>query len=132
MKDFNSLIKKGYAGVKVTSMLNAVLSSEIKPHLRLVQLDELYKIKAHYEKLKYITNAQMTLLFNVYYNFVLLDFRFEDKTKKILLPTKLSEAKPQHIGMKILKQMQKQNTCKTCGKETNKVYCSEKCYSDND
>ena len=77
------LQKSGYTGLKVTSMLKACLSVEMKQHLRLVQLDNLSKINNKYFKLGYISQQEMTLLWNIYWNFVLNDFRFEDKNKKL-------------------------------------------------
>ena len=106
MKNLTSIQKAGYRGVKVTSMLSAILSKEIKQHLRLVQIDNISKIKNKYDKLKYITKEEMTLLWNIYWNFVLNDFRFEDKTKKYTIITGTTEVNPEHIGMKMLNSLQ--------------------------
>jgi len=105
MKNLTSIQKAGYKGVKVTSMLTAILSKEIKPHLRLVQIDNITRIKNKYDRLKYITKDEMTLLWNIYWNFVLNDFRFEDKTKKYTIITGTTEVNPEHIGMKMLKEL---------------------------
>ena len=105
MKDIAKIQKAGYKGVKVTSMLNAILSKEIKPHLRLVQVDNITKIRNKYDRLKYITREEMTLLWNVYWNFVLNDFRFEDKSKKYTIIKTVIEVEPEHIGMKMLKEI---------------------------
>ena len=105
MKNVTPLEKEGYKGIKVTSMLQAVLSVEIKQHLRLVQLDAISKINNKYFKLGYISKQEMTLLWNIYWNFVLNDFRFEDKTKKLTKVDSLKEAKPKHVGMIILNNL---------------------------
>ena len=105
MKAITKIQKSGYKGVKVTSMLNAILSKEIKPHLRLIQVDNVSKIKNKYDRLKYISKEEMTLLWNIYWNFVLNDFRFEDKTKKYTVIKTVIEVEPEHIGMKMLKEI---------------------------
>ena len=103
LKTPTTLQKAGYSGLKVTSMLKACLSVEMRDHLRLVQLDNLSKINNKYFKLGYISQSEMTLLWNIYWNYVLNDFRFEDKTKKLskaIVSNK--EVKPEHIGMTVL------------------------------
>jgi len=106
LKTPTKLQKDGYSGLKVKSMLQACLSVEMKEHLRLVQLDNLSRINNKYFKLGYISQQEMTLLWNIYWNFVLNDFRFEDKTKKLskaIVSTK--EVKPEHIGMTVLNSL---------------------------
>lgn len=98
METPTTLQKSGYAGIKVTSMLKACLSAEIKPHLRLVQLDALSKIDNKYFKNSIISKPEMTLLWNIYWNFVLNDFRFDNKSE-LTLPTKVSRVDATHIGM---------------------------------
>lgn len=104
MKNVTELQKEGYKGLKVTSMLNACLSIEIKKHLRMCQLDELSKINNKYFKLGYISKPQMTLLWNIYFNFVLNDFRFEDKNKEILV-VEVKTGNLSHVGMKMYQQV---------------------------
>jgi len=105
MKNINKLQQQGYTGIKVTSMLNACLSNEIKVHLRLVQLDNLSKINNKYFKTKIISKPEMTLLWNIYWNFVLNDFRFDDKSKEYTIIKSIVKAEPQHIGLKMLNQL---------------------------
>jgi hypothetical protein len=107
MKTATKIVKSGYHGVKVTSMLNACLSKEISKHLRLVQLDNLSSIKNKYNRTGIISQAEMTLLWNVYWNFVLNDFRFEDKSKNYTVVTGVTPAKPQHIGLQMLNELNK-------------------------
>lgn len=108
MKTANELQKQGYTGVKVTSMLKACLSVEIRKHLRLVQLDNLSSIKNKHFKSGYISKQEMTLLWNIYWNFVLNDYRFNDKTKEFTSVTK-NQLKPKHIGMQMLDQLNQIN-----------------------
>ena len=87
MKDFKlptEDIKKSYTGVKVTSMLRALLCNEMKQHLRLIQVQELAKIKEKYNRTKIVSTREMKYIWRMYFNFVLRDFRFDDKeeTKK--------------------------------------------------
>lgn len=105
MQTPTSLEKEGYKGLKVTSMLQSVLSVEMKQHLRLSQLDALSKINNKHFKLGYISKQEMTLLWNIYWNFVLNDYRFEDKSKKLTKISTLKECKPKHIGMQMLNQL---------------------------
>lgn len=109
MKNNTSLQKQGYTGVKVTSMLNACLSNEIKVHLRLVQLDNLSKINNKYFKTKLISKNEMTLLWNIYWNFVLNDFRFDDKSKEYTIIKTVVKAEPKHIGLKMLQELENKN-----------------------
>ncbi len=104
MKDLTELQQSGYKGVKVTSMITAIKSKEIYTHLRLVQQDEFRRIENRYNKLGYLTQPYFTYLWLLYWNFVLNDFRFEDKNWSEIKEIKIIE--PQHIGMKILKEMQ--------------------------
>ena len=106
LQTITNLQKQGYTGVKVTSMLKACLSSEIKPHLRLVQLDNLSKINNKYFKNKYISESEMSLLWNIYWNFVLNDFRFEDKSKQITKVKPVFTNKTSHIGLQLLANLE--------------------------
>lgn len=106
MKTATLLQQQGYTGIKVTSMLNACLCVEMKKHLRLVQLDNLSSIKNKYFKLGYISKTEMTLLWNIYWNFVLNDYRFNDKSKEYTVVTGISKAEPKHIGMQMLSQLE--------------------------
>jgi hypothetical protein len=98
METPTELQQSGYSGIKVTSMLKACLSSEIKPHLKLVQLDALSKIENKHFKTSIISKPEMTLLWNIYWNFVLNDFRFDDASV-LTIPTKLSKTEATHIGL---------------------------------
>jgi hypothetical protein len=98
METPTALEKSGYSGTKVTSMLKACLSADIKPHLRLVQLDALSKVDNKYFKNSVISQPEMTLLWNIYWNFVLNDFRFDNKSK-LTLPAKLKKIDATHIGL---------------------------------
>lgn len=106
MKTITKLQKEGYQGLKVTSMLKACLSVEIKQHLRLVQINSLSKINNKYFKLGYISQQEMTLLWNIYWNFVLNDYRFDDKSKKLTKAIVSDlEVKPKHIGLLMLNKI---------------------------
>lgn len=102
MTTVTTLQKAGYKGVKITSMVKAIESQEIFKHLRLVQQNEFSKIKNKYNKVGYLTQPYFTYLWNLYWNFVLNDFRFDDKSKDWTVPTKIKKVEYQHIGMKIL------------------------------
>ena len=105
MKTVTTLQKAGYKGVKVTSMIKAIESQEIFKHLRLVQQNEFSKLKNKYNKVGYLTQPYFSYLFHLYWNFVLNDFRFEDKSKDWTVPTKIKKVERQHIGMKLLESL---------------------------
>lgn len=105
MTTVTTLQKAGYKGVKVTSMIKAIESQEIFKHLRLVQQNEFSKIKNKYNKVGYLTQPYFSYLWNIYWNFVLNDFRFDDKSKDWTIPLKRKKIEHQHIGMKILNQL---------------------------
>lgn len=101
----SNLEKAGYKGTKVMSMIKAIESQEIFKHLRLVQQDEFSRCKNRYNKLGYLTQPYFSYLWNLYWNFVLNDFRYES-SKSWTEVTKVKEIEPQHIGMKILESLQ--------------------------
>ena len=105
MKTVTTLQKAGYKGVKVTSMIKAIESQEIFKHLRLVQQNEFSKLKNKYNKVGYLTQPYFSYLFHLYWNFVLNDFRFDDKSKDWTIPTKIKKVERQHIGMKLLESL---------------------------
>lgn len=118
MTTVTTLQKAGYKGIKVTSMIKAIESQEIFKHLRLVQQNEFSKLKNKYNKVGYLTQPYFTYLWNIYWNFCLNDFRFEDKSKDWSIPTKIKKIEYQHIGMKILNDVKtkRPSECPSDGK----------------
>lgn len=104
MKSLTKLQKAGYQGTKVMSMIKAIESQEIFKHLRLVQQDEFARCKNRYNKNGSLTQPYFSYLWNLYWNFVLNDFRFES-SKSWSEVSKIKEIESQHIGMKILEEM---------------------------
>ena len=106
MTTVTTLQKAGYKGVKITSMIKAIESQEIFKHLRLVQQNEFSRIKNKYNKIGYLTQPYFTYLWNLYWNFILNDFRFDDKSKDWTIPTKIKKvAIPLHIGIQMLNNL---------------------------
>lgn len=105
MTTITTLQKAGYKGIKVTSMIKAIESQEIFKHLRLVQQNEFSNIKNMYNKNGAVSQPYFTYLWQLYWNFVLNDFRFEDKSKKWTIPNKVKKVENQHIGMKMLNNL---------------------------
>ena len=115
MTTVTTLQKAGYKGVKVTSMIKAIESQEIFKHLRLVQQNEFSKLKNKYNKVGYLTQPYFSYLWSLYWNFVLNDFRFDDKSKDWTVPTKIKKIEiPLHIGLQILNKLK----CE-CGEKLN-------------
>lgn len=104
MKNSTTLQKQGYKGVKVMSMIKAIEYAEIYKHLRLVQQNEFCKVRNSYFKNGYLTKPYYSYLWNLYWNFVLNDFRF-DSEKHWSIPKTVEIVAPQHIGMKILEEL---------------------------
>ena len=102
------LEKAGYKRVKVMSMIKTIESQENFKHLRLVQQDEFSRCKNKYNKSGYLTQPYFSYLWNLYWNFVLNDFRYES-SKSWSEVTKIKNVESQHIGMKILKSLQNEN-----------------------
>jgi len=107
LNNVSDLEKSGYKGLKVTSILKACLSVEIKQHLRLVQLDELTKINNKYFKQGFISKAEMTLVWNIFWNFVLNDFRF-DSDMELTKPSGFKVCSEKHIGIIKLEELKSQ------------------------
>ena len=105
LKKSTALQQAGYKGVKVTSMLKAIEQQEIFKHLRLVQQDEFCRLRNRYNKNGYLTQPYFTYLWNLYWNFVLNDFRF-DTNKPWSEVSKVKKIESQHIGMRILESLQ--------------------------
>ena len=105
MTTVTTLQKAGYKGVKVTSMIKAIESQEIFKHLRLVQQNEFSRLKNKYNKVGYLTQPYMTYLWQLFWNFVLNDFRFDDKSKDWSIPVKHKKVKTEHIGLTMLKSL---------------------------
>ena len=115
MTTVTTLQKAGYKGVKITSMIKAIESQEIFKHLRLVQQNEFSKLKNTYNKVGYLTQPYFSYLWSLYWNFVLNDFRFDDKSKDWTVPTKIKKIEiPLHIGLQILNKLK----CE-CGEKLN-------------
>ena len=115
MTTVTTLQKAGYKGVKVTSMIKAIESQEIFKHLRLVQQNEFSKLKNKYNQTCYLTHPYFSYLWSLYWNFVLNDFRFDDKSKDWTVPTKIKKIEiPLHIGLQILNKLK----CE-CGEKLN-------------
>lgn len=106
MKTVTKLQKAGYKGIKVSSMIKAIESQEIFKHLRLVQQNEFCRLKNKYNKVGYLTQPYFSYLWSLYWNFVLNDFRF-DTNKPWTEITKMKSVQTEHIGMKILKSLEK-------------------------
>ena len=105
MTTVTTLEKEGYKGIKITSMIKAIESQEIFKHLRLVQQNEFSKLKNKYNKVGYLTQPYMNYLWQLYWNFVLNDFRFDDKSKNWSIVTKYRKVATEHIGMKMLNDL---------------------------
>lgn len=108
LKSISQLEKAGYKGTKVMSMIKAIESQEIFKHLRLVQQDEFARVKNRYNKNGYLTQPYFSYLWNLYWNFVLNDFRYES-SKSWTEVSKVKTIESQHIGMKILEKLTKTN-----------------------
>lgn len=104
MRTSTVLEEAGYKGVKVSSMLNALLNKEIYKHLRLVQQDELRRVENRYKKDGYLTKPYFQYLWTLYWNFVLNDFRFNAKIK-LSIPTKVGKITETHIGLKMYEEL---------------------------
>ena len=113
LKKSTALQQAGYKGVKVTSMLKAIEQQETFKHLRLIQQDEFCRLRNRYNKNGYLTQPYFTYLWNLYWNFVLNDFRYES-SKSWSEVTKIKKVESQHIGLKILESLKNENPPLEC------------------
>lgn len=113
---------------KTPSIIKMIKSCESKSkNMFEIHKDELRRIKNKYFRKKQLSSNQLTYLQLLYNNVVLKNISFKKNIVIKIKPTYTS----QHIGMKMLESLNKKK-CKTCNKSCTGVYCSEKCYSDND
>jgi hypothetical protein len=110
MNNLTELQKEGYKGLKVTSMIQALKNESIYKHLRLTQQDELSRVNNRFKRNGYISKSQMSFVWNLYWNFILNDFRFEDKSKEFTVITGITAISkmPKHIGMQMLLNINKE------------------------
>lgn len=104
MENSTKLQEAGYKGVKVTSMLSALLNKEIYQHLRLVQQDELRRVENRYKKNGILSKPYFQYLWSLYWNFILNDFRFDNEVE-LTIPTKTTKVTETHIGLKMYEEL---------------------------
>ena len=97
--------KQGYNKTTVFIMLTALLSTPMVANLRTIQKDELKILDIKDTKKIQLTSNERNYITTLYQNFVLNDFRFEDKSKDWTIPTKIKKVEYQHIGMKLLNNL---------------------------
>ena len=93
-----------------------------------IHKSELRRIRTRYYKKKQLSPNYLNYLNLLYTNFVLKGMNLNKTIVVAIKPTHTV----QHIGMLLFNSIIPQNKCKTCDKECVGVYCSEKCYQDND
>jgi len=98
--------KPGYEKLTNFFMLSALLTAPMVDNLRLIQKDELKVLDEKHTKNIVLSPTERNYLQTLYQNFVLNDYRFEDKSKK-LTKTEVStkEVKPRHIGLILLNSL---------------------------
>lgn len=79
LKEAPKLKTPNYSGVKVSSMLKALKVSSINKSMLLSQRNDISIIDNTFKENKHITPKQMAFIWNLYWHFVLNDFRYEDK-----------------------------------------------------
>ena len=97
--------KQGYNKTTVFIMLTALLSTPMVANLRTIQKDELKILDIKDTKKIQLTSNERNYITTLYQNFVLNDFRFDDKFKDWTIPTKIKKVEYQHIGMKLLNNL---------------------------
>lgn len=99
---------QGYSGVKVTSMMKALKTKSMFKHLRFVQQNELCEVENFYNKHNFVDKKRFQFIWYLYWNFVLNDFRFDDKNRNATIPSKITKVnKFEHIGMKLFEEFKK-------------------------
>jgi len=73
------IYREEYRGVLVTSMIRALKSREINPHLNIEEKNKLSIIHNQYKQEGSINGTQMNLVYLYYYNFVMHGYRHKIK-----------------------------------------------------
>lgn len=97
--------KQGYNKTTVFIMLTALLSTPMVANLRTIQKDELKILDIKDTKKIQLTSNERNYITTLYQNFVLNDFRFDDKSKEYTVVKTIVRAEPKHIGLKILENI---------------------------
>lgn len=95
-------LKTGYVMVTTFVMITSLLSLPMRDNLRKVQIDELKSLDKLSDS-RQLTVVESNYVKTLYQNFVLNNFRFEDKQQEIKKPQQ--QFKQQHIGMMMLNNM---------------------------
>lgn len=95
--------KQGYNKITNFVMLSSLLTSPMVDSLRLIQKDELKILDTKHTKKVQLSITERNYIKTLYQNFVLNDFRFDDKIN--IIKSKVNN-KPQHIGLQMLNQLQ--------------------------
>ena len=77
MKKLAPIIKRPkYTGIKVTNTLRGLKLKAIDKHLTSSQSESIHSIDSSYRRNGYVTRKQMVYIWNLYWHFVLNDFRY--------------------------------------------------------
>lgn len=99
-------IKQSEFNFSVSTMIYEIEEVKIFNNLRLIQQTEFNKIKKLYNKCGFLSKPYNDYLWNLYYNFVINKFTFNDKKIwKEKEGKNIKEITPQHIGMRIFNQI---------------------------
>lgn len=95
-------LKQGYNKITNFVMLSSLLTSPMVNNLRLIQKDELKVLDTKHTKKVQLSITERNYIKTLYQNFVLNDFRFDDKVKPIKSKVDNQQI---HIGLRMLNQM---------------------------
>jgi hypothetical protein len=95
--------QQGYGKLTNFFMLSALLTAPMVDNLRLIQKDELKVLDKKHTNNIVLSPTERNYLQTLYQNFVLNNFKFDDKIKKLSKnKVKKQKSKPKHIGMRLL------------------------------
>lgn len=98
LQTVTTVIKKAYGRNNILEMIKSLEEINIFNNMRLVQQDELGRIKRSYFSRGYLTPNTKDYLINLHFNFVKNNFKYEDNKPSVI-------KQPQHIGLLMLKEM---------------------------
>lgn len=106
MKTYTQLQRQGYKHITIREQINSIKNGIAFINLRPIQQRGINMIEKNYNRKKYLNSDESEYLFNIYYNFVVNNFTYEDK-KDNIITTSISKKHntPHHIGMKMLNQL---------------------------
>lgn len=107
LQTVTTAIKKAYGRNNILEIIKSLENPNIFMNMRLVQRDELVRIKKLYFDKGYLSPNYKEYLITLHFNFVKNNFKYEDN-----IVVKVKKKKQQHIGILMLNNYFYENICR--------------------